>query len=312
MKLNELINSMKLVRLNEDLTIIEKGIEDNVQVEKDEKDNIFKKFGKNINNSIKKNRTEGLEKNKKDDQDAIEKINKDYPEATAEQTTLETGLKEAITSDEAKYILAILYILSDEHEYKDDEATLKKVSNLIFQDEERLSNVRHEVNSHYGKVANGLFGALKSSPALLSALEGYLLSYTKEGTDAYSIAKESMANIDAKEEDKNSAITMTALLLTGKKELSFTSSEEGNDAFFKLDKTNVQASLGIRAYLLSIVKPTLSEDEIKKDVKAILTSTSSLSLSCQELMIIEKKDQENAKEKLNSINNFINDIANIL
>lgn len=314
MNLIELVNSVKLIRLNEDLVIINKGIEENVQVEKDEKDNIFKKFGKNINNSIKKNRTEGLEKNKKDDEDAIEKIKKDYPNSTSEVSDLEKELEGILSSIDGKYVFSILYLLSDDHEYKDEEGSLKKISTLLLNDENKLFDVRKNLNSHYNKIANGLFSSIKSSDAVLFALQGYLLSLpkVKEGKFTYSLTKDALDKSIAKEEDKKAAITMASLILMGNKGMNFSKDDEGEESFFALDKTNVQVALAIRAYLVSILKSELTIDEVKEDVSAILTSLSKLSLSCQKLMIIEKKDQDNAKQKLIAINNFIDDIASIL
>ncbi len=314
MNLNELVNSMKLVRLDADLAIIAKGIEENVQVEKDEKDNIFKKFGKNINNSIKKNKTEGLEKNKKDDEDEIEKLKKETANATSDVAEIEKSGTKLLSTIEAQHAFAILYLLSDEHEYKDDDETLKKVSNLIFKNDEKLGEVKKNLNIHYNVIANGLFSSIKASDALLLALNGYLASLedAKEKKRAYELASSALESSSAKEEDKKSAITMTGIMLTGNKGMAYSDKEEGENAFFSLDKVNVQVALAINAYLISVVKPELNEEELKNDVLSILTSLSKLTLTCEKLMIIEKKDQENAKEKLKAINNYIADLSTIL
>ena len=314
MNLIELVNSMKLVRLDEDLSIIAKGIEENVQVEKDEKDNIFKKFGKNINNSIKKNKTEGLEKNKTSDEEAIEKIRKDTEAATSDVAAIEKEVESTLSTLEAKYVFSILYLLSDGHEYKDDEETLKKVSNLILKDENKLGEVKKNLNSHYNRIANGLFSSIKTSDAVILALQGYLLSLNKATGEnhGYDLAKASIESLTGKEEDKKSGITMAGIILTGHDGIDFSDNEEGENAFFSLDKVNVQVALSINAYLISVLKPELNDEKLKKDVTSILTALSKLTLNCEKLMIIEKKDQENAKEKLSAINNYIADLATIL
>ncbi len=314
MTTKELINSIKLIRLEKDLEIIQKGLEENVQEEKTEKDNIFKKFGKNVSNSIKKNKSEGLEKNKKQDEDEINKIKSEFPSVLSDSSLIKNEIESKYVSLDGKQIFSILYLLSDSHEYRDENATEEEISTLLLDDKDKLSTIKKELNSHYNKVSGTLLNSLKKSDALLGALEGYLALLTDEKKEGYcyDLSKDVFGDFSLNEEDKKSAIVMTSLMATGKDGKEFSKDEEGENAFFELDKANIQASLAIRAYLLSVLKPTMNGEELKKDTYSILTSLSHLSLACQKKMIIDKIDQENAKEKLGCINNFIVDLSNIL
>ncbi len=314
MTTKELINSIKLIRLEKDLELIQKGLEENVQEEKTEKDNIFKKFGKNVSNSIKKNKSEGLEKDKKQDEDEINKLKTDFPNVLSDSPIIKNEIESKFASLDGKYIFSILYLLSDSHEYRDEIATEEEISILLQDDKDKLSAIRKELNSHYNKVSGTLLNSLKKSDALLAALEGYLalLADKKKKGYSYDLSKCILSDFSLNEEDKKSAITMTSLMLMGKDGIEFSKDEEGENAFFELDKANIQASLAIRAYLLHVLKPSMNGDDLKKDTYSILSSLSCLSLACQKKMIIDKIDQENAKEKLSSINNFISDLSNIL
>ncbi len=314
MTTKELINSIKLIRLEKDLEIIQKGLEENVQEEKTEKDNIFKKFGKNVSNSIKKNKSEGLGKNKKQDEDEINKIKSEFPSILSDSSLIKNEIESKYVSLDGKQIFSILYLLSDNHEYRDENATEEEISTLLLDDKDKLSTIKKELNSHYNKVSGTLLNSLKKSDALLGALEGYLALLTDEKKEGYcyDLSKDVFGDFSLNEEDKKSAIVMTSLMATGKDGKEFSKDEEGENAFFELDKANIQASLAIRAYLLSVLKPTMNGEELKKDTYSILTSLSHLSLACQKKMIIDKIDQENAKEKLGCINNFIVDLSNIL
>ncbi len=314
MTTKELINSIKLIRLEKDLEIIQKGLEDNVQEEKTDKDNIFKKFGKNVSNSIKKNKSEGLEKDKKQDEDEINKIKTDFPGVVSDSAAIKSEIESKYASLDGKYVFSILYLLSDSHEYRDENATEEEISILLHDDKDKISTIKKELNSHYNKVSGTILTSIKKNDALLAALEGYLALLADEKKEGYSydLSKYSLSDFSLNEEDKKSAITMTSLMIMGKNGIEFSKDEEGENAFFELDKTNIQSSLAVRAYILSVLKPSLNSEDLKKDTYSILTSLSHLSLACQKKMIIDKMDQENAKEKLSNINNFISDLSNIL
>lgn len=314
MTTKEIINSIKLIRLEKDLEIIQKGLEDNVQEEKTDKDNIFKKFGKNVSNSIKKNKSEGLEKDKKQDEDEINKIKTDFPGVVSDSAAIKNEIESKYAFLDGKYVFSILYLLSDSHEYRDENATEEEISILLHDDKDKLSTIKKELNSHYNKVSGTILTSIKKNDALLAALEGYLALLADEKKEGYSydLSKYSLSDFSLNEEDKKSAITMTSLMVMGKNGIEFSKDEEGENAFFELDKTNIQSSLAVRAYILSVLKPSLNSEDLKKDTYSILTSLSHLSLACQKKMIIDKMDQENAKEKLSNINNFISDLSNIL
>lgn len=310
---NDLVADLKLYRLNEDLAIIEKGLSENVQDETEEK-NFFKKIGKNVSNSVKRSRTEGLEKNKKQDEDEIAKIKAIYPDCNGTVEDLQKKIADSLTSEDGKAAFAISYLLSDTHEYKEDEDTLKKVSSLLYGNETRLVEIKKNVNSHYNKVVNGLFSSLKANDAILLSLQGYVISLanlTKNNT-AYELAKSTISSLNGKEEDKKEAITMTSLLLMGRKGMVFSKDEEGKEAFFNAKKETVQSGLALRAYLFATNKAIFSEEDVKNNTKSILASLSQLSYTLQIKMILEKVDQDNAKDKMNAINNFIADIADLM
>ena len=242
MTTKELINSIKLIRLEKDLEIIQKGLEENVQEEKTEKDNIFKKFGKNVSNSIKKNKSEGLEKNKKQDEDEINKIKSEFPGVLSDSSLVKNEIESKYVSLDGKHVFSILYLLSDNHEYRDENATEEEISTLLLEDKDKLSTIKKELNSHYNKVSGTLLNSLKKSDALLGALEGYLalLADEKKEGYCYDLSKDIFGDFSLSEEDKKSAIVMTSLMVMGKDGMEFSKDEDGENAFFELDKANIQ------------------------------------------------------------------------
>lgn len=305
---------MKMYRLSLDMKAVEKGISENVQEEKNEKDNFFKKLGKNVSNSVKKSRTEGFEKNKAALEAEIKKLTEETPDFTKEETLKDT-LNTLFPSEEAKTAFSILYILSDTFEYKEEDETFKAVSRLLFENEDTLSAIKKNLNSHYGKIANGigLFANIKSNEETILALKMYLsILPAVKGKEALKLVMKESESMEAPVDVKSAANVITSLLLLGKEGLTFSENEEDNLLFFNLKKEDLQNALSIRLSLFEIAKKGKEEEQIKNATKAILVAISSLRLTCEEMMIIEKKDQENAKEKLNGINSFIGELAELL
>lgn len=312
MEIKSLISSLQLIRLNKDLEFIEKGISDNVQVEKSEKDNIFKKLSKNVSNSIKKNRSESLEKDKSVDLKRIEELKEDK-EITIDISKIKETIDLYSKTNEKKYILGIIYLLSDANEYSFKDETDKELSKIIYDDENKLEELKKNLNSHFLKVSDGvltsLFTGFKSNETVLAALNEYM-SFDVKGKTAYEGSEKAFPSLT--DEKKNTARAILSFLLTGKLSYSESDNSDAINAFLKLNKIELQNALAIKACLISLTKENANKNDLKDSVKTLLTSLSFLSLNCQLNMIVEKKDEENSKEKLASINAFIDDIASIL
>lgn len=295
-----IIQSLKLLRLNKDLEIIDKLLKENEQVEKDEKDNIFKKFSKSVSNSMKKSKTESLEKNKSSDNEELIKV-KETKNLVDDYTKLKSIIDEQFKSEESKDVLSLSYLLSDSFEYKDGDETLIMLSELIYNNKDVLPFLKKNINSHYNKIGGSLFfGSIKSSPTTVLALKGYLTASNKKGT-SYENALESL-----KDKDKKS-IAILSLILIGKDYLPYSKDDQYLDEFFSLSKDELLSALAIRGYLLS-----KRGDEIKSEAKTILASLSRFTLKAQISIIIDKVDVDNYKEKLNIISGFILDIESLV
>lgn len=295
-----IIQSLKLLRLNKDLEIIENLLKENEQVEKNEKDNIFKKLSKNVSNSVKKSKTESLEKNKASDNEELVKV-KETKDLIDDYTKLKSIIDDEFKSEESKDVLSLSYLLTDSFEYKDSEETLKTLSELIYNNKEVLLSLKKNINSHYNKIGGSLiFGSIKSSPSTILALKGYLNATNKKST-SYENALETLKDKDKK------PIAILALLLLGKDYLPYSKDDQYIDEFFSLSKEELLSALSVRGYLLS-----KRGDEIKSEAKVILASLSRFSLKSQIAIIIDKVDVDNYKEKLNIISGFILDIESLI
>ncbi len=301
---NNLIQSAKLYRLNQDVALINKGIEDNKEVAKDEKDNIFKKFGKSVSNSVKKNRTESFEKALAKDQEEIAKIKKDglfEGEAFASET------KKALDSQAKKAAFGLLYLLSDTNEYDSKEETLSSLSEAIYGSKEALSTLSKELDADFRFISESLFSSIKANDLVIDALNAYYLSLseTRDEKCALCTAKAVLG-------DDSKAAPLLALLLAGKNGLPYCNDEDkAKEAFLGMDKDSYYATMAIKSVLLQEEKKEWNDEEKKTNLKGVLSIMSSLNLLAQIASIVDKQDPDGAKIKIKGVNGFVNRLADL-
>lgn len=298
----DLVLSAKVHRLDLDVSLIKKGIEDNKEVEKKEGDNIFKKFGKSVSNSVKKGRTESLEKALDKDEKEIVKLGE---EGLIKGDDFVSKAKECLDTQAKKAAFGILYLLSDEFEYENGEATLSSLSESIYGNKDALSTLKKELTLDFKTISESLFQSFKSNDLLLDAMEGYYASLLEERKEKCAMC---MAKAILGEENK--AVPLLALLLAGKNNLPYCNDEElEKQALLSIDKDSYFTIIAIKSTLLQEEKKEWNDEERKTNVKGILTSLSHLRLLAEISYIVDKKDEEGSKLKIKGINGFIRRLA---
>ncbi len=301
--MNSLVLSAKLYRLNKDVDLINKGIEDNKEVAKDEKDNIFKKFGKSVSNSVKKNRTESFEKALAKDQEAIKSLG----EGLLSGDAFVEEAKKALDNQAKKTAFGLLYLLSDTNEYDSKEETLSSLSEALYGSKDALATLSKELDADFRIISESLFSSIKSSDLVKEALNGYLdvLSSSRDEKCALCMAKTILG-------DESKAAPILALLLAGKNALPYCNDEDkAKEAFLGIDKDSYFAAMAIKSILTQEEKKEWSDDEKKANLKGILTIMSQLNLLVQISSIVDKQDPEGAKVKMKAINGFVNRLADL-
>ena len=300
----DLILSAKIARLSKDVDLIKKGIEDNKQVEKDEKDNIFKKFGKSVSNSVKKSRTESLEKALDKDEKEIVRLGE---EGLLQGEDFPSAAKEALKSQDKKTAFGLLYLLSDEFEYNDKTATLEDLSLTLYGNKDALSTLKKELDSNFKEASASLISSIKTSPAIVEAMEGYFASLAEERKEKCALcASKAILGEDSK------AAPLLALLLAGKNGLPYCNDEEkAKEAFLPIDKDSFYGALALKATLIQEEMKDWDEAKKKENLKAILTAFSSLNLLAEISYIVDKQNDDDAKAKIKGISLFVLLLANL-
>ncbi len=301
--MNGLVLSAKLYRLSKDVELINKGIEDNKEVAKDEKDNIFKKFGKSVSNSVKKSRTENFEKALAKDQEAIKTLG----EGLLSGDAFIEEAKKALDSQAKKTAFGLLYLLSDTNEYDSKEETLSSLSEALYGNKDALNTLDKELDADFRIISESIFSSIKSNDAVREALNGYLnlLSSSRDEKCALCMAKAVLG-------DDSKAAPVLALLLAGKNSLPYCNDEDkAKEAFLGIDKDSCFAAMAIKSTLTQEEKKEWDGDQKKINLKGILATMSQLSLLVQVSSIIDKQDPEGAKAKTKAINGFVNRLADL-
>ncbi len=302
-QMNGLVLSAKLYRLSKDVELINKGIEDNKEVAKDEKDNIFKKFGKSVSNSVKKSRTENFEKALAKDQEAIKALG----EGLLSGDAFIEEAKKALDSQAKKTAFGLLYLLSDTNEYDSKEETLSSLSEALYGNKDALNTLDKELDADFRIISESIFSSIKSNDIVREALNGYLnlLSSSRDEKCALCMAKAVLG-------DDSKAAPVLALLLAGKNSLPYCNDEDkAKEAFLGIDKDSCFAAMAIKSTLTQEEKKEWDGDQKKINLKGILTTMSQLNLLVQVSSIIDKQDPEGAKAKTKAINGFVNRLADL-
>ena len=301
--MSSLVLSAKLYRLNKDVELINKGIEDNKEVAKNEKDNIFKKFGKSVSNSVKKSRTESFEKALAKDQEAIKALG----EGLLSGVAFVEEVKKALDSQAKKTAFGLLYLLSDANEYDSKEETLSSLSEALYGNKDALNTLDKELDADFRAISESIFSSIKSNDLVREALNGYLdlLSSSRDEKCALCMARAVLG-------DDSKAAPVLAHLLAGKNALPYCNDEDkAKEAFLGIDKDSCFTAMAIKSTLTQEEKKEWDNDQKKLNLKGILTIMSQLSLLVQVSSIVDKQDPEGAKAKTKAINGFVNRLTDL-
>ncbi len=300
-----LLSQSESFRLQEDIKLIQKGIEENKEVAHEEKENIFKKFGKNIGNSVKKSRTESLEKDLAKDQARLSEVNPENKEGEP----LPDLAKKELDSETKKVAFALYYLASDAFEYANSAESEEALSLALFANKEALSNYRKELEANFRTLTVSLFSGMKYTEEVKAALGEYFkaLSAPKEGKCALCNAN---AILGAGQEK---VAAFVAFLLMGENGLPYCNDQsKGTASFLALTKEDVQALLPLKATLIEESKKDWDAEGKKANVQALVSSLASLVSGLYQSFLLDGKDEEVCKGKIKIVLALIDDLKELL
>lgn len=293
------LGQAKIYRLQLDLGLIEKGIEENKEVATEEKDNFFKKIGKGIGNSVKKSRTESLQKALSKDQAKMVEINPNKEEIKKED--IKALCEKTFDTQAKKTAFGLYYLANDDFEYDEGKATKEGLSEVLYGSKDALNTLSDELNDNFRSIGGALFSGMKFTDESKAAIGKYyeLLMAPVEGKCAICKAKTSVG------EKADAIASVLALLLCGNSGLPYCNDEEkGKVGFLAISKESFQAALALKATLIQEEKKSWSEEERKENVKGILKNLSDLTYICRVAYLVDGQKKDACEDKLKGLRAF--------
>lgn len=306
-KKEDLLRQAKICRLKLDLGLIEKGIEENKEVAAEEKDNFLKKIGKGIGNSVKKSRTEALQKALAKDQAKMVEINPDKVEI--KQEDFRSLCEKVLNTPAKKAAFGLYYLASEDFEYEEGKETNESLSEALFGDKESLSRLSNELNANFRSIAGALFSGMKFTDEAKVAIGKYFetLENPAKGECALCKAK------DALGEKADSVAAVLAVLLCGNAGLPYCNDEEkSKTALLGISKESFQAVLALKATLIQEEKKGWSNEEKEANVKGILRVFADFSYLARVAYLAYGEKKEPSEEKIKGVNAFLDQFESLL
>ncbi len=339
MRTNDIIASLTYYRLLESLTITTSNINKNILVAENTSDNFFKKGLVKTQNAMRKANIDNLNKEKGKTESTIEQFKKElidgsiyqYGESKEElKSQLDDFLKND-SDDYLKYQLALTIVIDNRYPHAHEDETLKKLSTLMFGDENRLGELKKMISKNLrmllsdqklekvSKTALITLGIAISATSLITAgvaAAGALTSTNiaqifanlasqaakKWGTGAL-IALGTTAGVAA-------AGCLIAATATCAKDI-YEDEKAYKEALRTLKPNDLASTLAIRITLIELAKDKASKDKLKEYKDAVLKDADYIRQDAEYLYIIEHSDEKDCKTKASICNKAVECLASM-
>ena len=214
----------------------------------------------------------------------------------------------------AKLLFASTVILDDEYEYQYVDEGLAEVSNILYQDKEKLVKIKKQLFENYNAIAPNSLSSVQKG-ILLGVAASSLIAIVSMpaimgvGLTASALAAHSFGI---------GAITLEAVLmsaaLTG---ITYGGMKLYNDAkikqeFLELSPEKNAFYLALQCTFIQRIKEEIPEDEFKEQLDSILRELGTLKSDLDYYLFVEKEATKENKAKIKSFHEFDNRLVKIL
>ena len=313
MENNHLAELLYYYRLKKDLELTEEKIQNNQLVEINEEQNAIVRFwNKNVENPI---RSEGIKKytsQKEDIEKSIKAFSDTHNKFDYEEYAKDDKIKDYVDKELKKdkfsllrANLALLTVLEDGKFYYVEE-TKAEISKILYNNVTTVEELGKKLEKNYIKICGKssfdeigkkvLIGiGLATAVATLTSglLVGGALAELVTGSLIYSAMV------------VGGRALIYKIFDIGKKELL-------KEEFRKLSADDAGAMLAIKTTLIEEASKVMSKKEFTEYLDSTLKLTSDLRSDTEFMLLVEKENVEQAKEKLKVFNNWTVRLSNIL
>jgi hypothetical protein len=326
-KQTDLFKSMQLLRLQNDMKLVNEKLEKNRSTPVRSDDNFVKRFFDSRKNDIKDYKSFNLSKTKDAIQSEIDKFmnNVNGTSVTLYKEMEISRIAADIFSDDEyfleKTMFSISLIFDGEYSYEHESEGLAYLSRLLWSDSEKLGSIKKNVEGYYKDLAKQpLSTEQKFVLGGVAALTLFTVSVPALAIGGLSAAgiTSTLAGLGGTMVEGVGFIALAELLLDGAI-IGFTyalmdkhNKNKVKEAFREMSYNDAAQMLAIKCYIMHVAKQTMPKSVFKEKTSELLEMISDLKSDTDYVLLVEGENVAENKKKINVFHNLDNKLGKML
>ena len=326
-KQTDLFKSMQLLRLQNDMKLVNEKLEKNRSTPVRSDDNFVKRFFDSRKNDIKDYKFFNLSKTKDAIQSEIDKFvnNVNGTSITLYKETEISRIAADIFSDDEyfleKTMFSISLIFDGEYNYEYESEGLAYLSRLLWSDSEKLGSIKKNVEGYYKDLAKQPLSTeqkfVLGGVAALTLFTVTVPALAIGGLSAAGITS-TLAGLGGTMVEGVGFIALAELLLDGAI-IGFTyalmdkhNKNKVKEAFREMSYNDAAQMLAIKCYIMHVAKQTMPKSVFKEKTSELLEMISDLKSDTDYVLLVEGENVAENKKKINVFHNLDNKLGKML
>ena len=326
-KQTDLFKSMQLLRLHNDMKLVNEKLEKNRSAPIRSDDNFVKRFFDSRKNDIKDYKFFNLSKTKDAIQSEIDKFmnNGNGTSITLYKETEISRIAADIFSDDKysleKTMFSISLIFDGEYNYEYESEGLAYLSRLLWSDSEKLGSIKKNVEGYYKDLAKQPLSTeqkfVLGGVAALTLFTVTVPALAIGGLSAAGITS-TLAGLGGTMVEGVGFIALAELLLDGAI-IGFTyalmdkhNKNKVKEAFREMSYNDAAQMLAIKCYIMHVAKQTMPKSVFKEKTSELLEMISDLKSDTDYVLLVEGENVAENKKKINVFHNLDNKLGKML
>ena len=326
-KQTDLFKSMQLLRLQNDMKLVNEKLEKNRSTPVRSDDNFVKRFFDSRKNDIKDYKFFNLSKTKDAIQSEIDKFmnNVNGTSITLYKETEISRIAADIFSDDKysleKTMFSISLIFDGEYSYEYESEGLAYLSRLLWSDSEKLGSIKKNVEGYYKDLAKQPLSTeqkfVLGGVAALTLFTVTVPALAIGGLSAAGITS-TLAGLGGTMVEGVGFIALAELLLDGAI-IGFTyalmdkhNKNKVKEAFREMSYNDAAQMLAIKCYIMHVAKQTMPKSVFKEKTSELLEMISDLKSDTDYVLLVEGENVAENKKKINVFHNLDNKLGKML
>ena len=326
-KQTDLFKSMQLLRLQNDMKLVNEKLEKNRSTPVRSDDNFVKRFFDSRKNDIKDYKSFNLSKTKDAIQNEIDKFmnNVNGTSVTLYKEMEISRIAADIFSDDEyfleKTMFSISLIFDGEYNYEYESEGLAYLSRLLWSDSEKLGSIKKNVEGYYKDLAKQPLSTeqkfVLGGVAALTLFTVTVPALAIGGLSAAGITS-TLAGLGGTMVEGVGFIALAELLLDGAI-IGFTyalldkhNKNKVKEAFREMSYNDAAQMLAIKCYIMHVAKQTMPKSVFKEKTSELLEMISDLKSDTDYVLLVEGENVAENKKKINVFHNLDNKLGKML